>query len=67
MVAAIGLDSDDAYYVQSTRVLTSRLRCKCIEFPDQHDVSFYMPQEFADSIRSTLEWGRGRKGSGKRL
>jgi pimeloyl-ACP methyl ester carboxylesterase len=67
MVAAIGLDSDDAYYVQSTRVLASRLRCKCIEFPGQHDVSFYMPQEFADSIRSTLEWGRGRKGSGKRL
>ena len=63
MVAAIGRDSDDAHYVQSTRVLTSRLHCKCIEFPGQHDVSFYMPQEFANSIRSTLErWNQGMTG-----
>ena len=67
MVAAIGQDSDDAHYVQSTRVLTSRLYCKCIEFPGQHDVSFYMPQEFANSIRSTLERWRGQKNDGKKL
>ena len=65
MVAAIGRDSDDAHYVQSTRVLASRLHCKCIEYPGQHDVSFYMPQELANSIRSTLERWRGRKNDGK--
>jgi pimeloyl-ACP methyl ester carboxylesterase len=67
MVAAIGRDSDDAHYVQSTRVLASRLHCKCIEFPGQHDVSFYMPKEFANSIRRTLERWRGRKNDGKKL
>jgi hypothetical protein len=46
MVAAIGRDSDDAHYVQATRVLASRIHCKCIEFPGQHDVSFYMPKDF---------------------
>lgn len=65
MVAAIGRDSDDAHYGQSTRVLASRLHCKWIEFPGQHDVSFYIPQEFANSIRSTLERWRGRKNDGK--
>ncbi|HEY3527226.1 MAG TPA: hypothetical protein VGK47_13590 [Nitrososphaeraceae archaeon] len=65
MVAAIGRDSDDAHYVQSTRVLASRLHCKCIKFPGQHDVSFYIPQEFANSIRTTLERWRGRKNDGK--
>jgi pimeloyl-ACP methyl ester carboxylesterase len=55
MVAAIGRDSGDAHYVQSTRILASRLRCKCIEFPGQHDVSFYMPQGFANIIKHTLD------------
>jgi hypothetical protein len=55
MVTAVGRDSDDSQYVQATRALTSGLRCKCIEFPGQHDVSFYMPQEFANAIKSTLE------------
>jgi hypothetical protein len=64
MVAVIGRDSDDAH-LQSTRVLASRLHCKCIEFSGQHDVSFYIPQEFANSIRSTLERWRGRKNDGK--
>jgi hypothetical protein len=40
MVTAVGRDSDDAQYVQSTRVLASKLRCKFIEFPGRHDVSF---------------------------
>jgi pimeloyl-ACP methyl ester carboxylesterase len=66
MVAAIGRDSDDAYYVQSTRILASRLRYKCIEFPGQHDVSFYMPQEFANTIKNTLERQRGRRGERKK-
>ena len=55
MVTAVGRDSDDSQYVQSTRALASKLRCKCIEFPGQHDVSFYMPKEFATAVRSTLK------------
>ncbi|CAN5224409.1 hypothetical protein BH18THE2_BH18THE2_28830 [soil metagenome] len=55
MVAAVGRDSNDAYYVQSTRALASKLHCECIEFPGQHDVSFYMPEEFAKAVRSTLK------------
>jgi pimeloyl-ACP methyl ester carboxylesterase len=55
MMAAIGRDSDDSQYVQSTRALASKLHCECIEFPGQHDVSFYMPEEFAKAVRSTLE------------
>jgi pimeloyl-ACP methyl ester carboxylesterase len=55
MVTAIGRDSDDAVYVQSTRILASRLGCQCIEIPGQHDVSFYMPHEFAAAVQSTLE------------
>ena len=55
MVAAIGRDSDDSQYVQSTRALASKLHCECIEFPGQHDVSFYMPEEFAKAVRSTLK------------
>lgn len=54
MITAVGRDSDDSQYVQTTRALTSRLRCKCIEFPGQHDVSFYMPREFANAVRNTL-------------
>ena len=63
MVTAIGRDSDDSQYVQATRALTSRLRCKCVEFPGQHDVSFYMPKEFANAIKSTLESKRKEGGS----
>ena len=55
MVAAVGRDSNDAYYVQSTRALASKLHCECIEFPGQHDVSFYMPEEFAKTVLSTIK------------
>jgi pimeloyl-ACP methyl ester carboxylesterase len=55
MVAAVGRDSDDAYYVQSTRVLAAKLGCETVEFPGHHDVSFWMPKEFASAVRSTLE------------
>ena len=61
MVTAVGRDSDGAHYVQSTRALASTLRCKCIDFPGQHDVSFYMPQEFSNAIRSTQEQRHDRK------
>ena len=61
MVTAVGRDSDDADFVQTTWALASKLRCKCIEFPGQHDVSFYMPQEFSNAIRSTLEQRHDRK------
>jgi hypothetical protein len=54
-------EKDDAHYVQSTRALASTLRCKCIDFPGQHDVSFYMPQEFSNAIRSTQEQRHDRK------
>ena len=39
MIAAVGRDSDDAHYIQSTKALASKLHCECIEFPGQHDVS----------------------------
>jgi pimeloyl-ACP methyl ester carboxylesterase len=55
VVTAVGRESNDAYYVQSTRILASKLHCECIEFPGQHDVSFYMPEEFAKAVRSTLK------------
>ncbi|CAN5335270.1 alpha/beta hydrolase [soil metagenome] len=55
MVTAVGRDSDNSQYVQSTRALASKLGCECIEFPGQHDVSFYMPEEFAKAVRSTLK------------
>jgi len=55
MVTAVGRDSDDSQYVQSTKALASKLHCECIEFPGQHDVSFYMPEEFAKAVRSTLK------------
>jgi pimeloyl-ACP methyl ester carboxylesterase len=67
IVTAIGRDSDDSQYVQATRALTSRLHCKCIVFPGQHDLSFYMPQEFANAIRSTVEQRRERKSNRKKL
>jgi pimeloyl-ACP methyl ester carboxylesterase len=55
MVTAIGRDSDNAYYVQATRALAARLGCENIEFPGHHDLSFWMPKEFAKAIQNTLE------------
>ena len=55
MVTATGRDSDDAYYVQATRALAANLGCANVEFSDHHDVSFWMPEEFANAIRRTLE------------
>lgn len=56
MVVAVGRDSgDDAYYVQASRALADKLGCATIEFPGHHDVSFWMPEEFADAIRRTVE------------
>ena len=61
MVTAVGRDSDDSQYVQSTRALASKLRCGCIEFPGQHDVSFYMPEEFARALQNTIQHWREKK------
>jgi pimeloyl-ACP methyl ester carboxylesterase len=55
MVTAVGTDSDDAYYVQATRVLAAKLGCENVEFPGHHDVSFWKPREFANAIRQTLK------------
>jgi pimeloyl-ACP methyl ester carboxylesterase len=55
MVTAIGNDSDNAYYVQTTRALAAKLGCNNVDFPGHHDVSFWMPEEFASVVRSTLE------------
>jgi pimeloyl-ACP methyl ester carboxylesterase len=55
MVTATGRDSDDAYYVQATRALTAKLGCENVEFPGHHDVSFWMPEEFANAVLSTLK------------
>ena len=56
MVTAIGRDSGNAYYVQTTRALAAKLGCENIEFPGHHDLSFWMPNEFATAIQKTLEW-----------
>src|SRR5918994_4730797 len=55
MVTATGRDSDDAYYVQATRALAAKLGCENVGFPGHHDVSFWMPEEFANAILSTLK------------
>ena len=55
MVTATGRDSDDAYYVQATRALAAKLECENVEFPGHHDVSFWMPEEFANAVLSTLK------------
>ena len=55
MVTAIGRDSDNAYYVQTTRALAAKLGCENVEYPGHHDVSFWMPKEFATAIQKTLE------------
>jgi hypothetical protein len=54
MVTAIGRDSDNAYYVQTTRALAAKLGCENVEYPGYHDVSFWMPR-FATAIQKTLE------------
>jgi hypothetical protein len=61
MVVAVGRDSDDAYYVQASNALAAKLGCENVEFPGHHDVSFWMPEEFANAIRSTLERQRHDK------
>lgn len=58
MVTATGRDSDDAYYVQATRTLATRLGRENVEFPGHHDVSFWMPEEFAMAVQTTLKWHR---------
>ena len=55
MVTAVGKDSDDAYYVQTAKALAAKLDCKNVVFPGHHDVSFWMPKEFAKAIRLTLK------------
>ena len=55
MVTATGRDSDDAYYLQATKALAAKLGCENVEFPGHHDVSFWMPEEFANAIQSTLK------------
>jgi pimeloyl-ACP methyl ester carboxylesterase len=58
MVAATGRDSDDAYYVQATKALAARVGCDNVEFPGHHDVSFWMPREFANAVSNTLKQRR---------
>ena len=60
MVVAVGAESDDAYYVRATREIASRIGCRCIKFPGQHDASFYIPEEFTNALRNTIH-GRGGK------
>jgi pimeloyl-ACP methyl ester carboxylesterase len=55
MVTAVGRNSDNAYYVQATKALATKLGCENVEFPGHHDVSFWMPEEFANAIQQTLE------------
>ena len=54
IVTATGIDSNDAYYVQATKALASKLGCNHVDFPGHHDVCFWMPEEFANAIQSTL-------------
>jgi pimeloyl-ACP methyl ester carboxylesterase len=62
MVTAVGRDSDNAYYVQATRLLAAKLGCENIEFPGHHDLSLWMPKEFANAVQSTLEqYGFGQE------
>ncbi len=66
MVTATGRDSDDAYYVQATKVLASKVGCENVEFPGHHDVSYWMPEKFADAIENTLkQYGHGQEGKDK--
>ena len=52
------MDSDDAFYVQPTWALAAKLGCETVEFPGHYDVSFWMPEEFADAIRRTIKQNR---------
>jgi pimeloyl-ACP methyl ester carboxylesterase len=61
MVTATGRESDGAYYVQATKALAARLGCKNIEFPGHHDVSFWMPEEFAEATRRAIKQDRHSK------
>ena len=62
MIIAVGRDSDNAYYVQTARALAAKLGCENVVFPGHHDVSYWMPEEFANAIWHTLE----RRRHGKR-
>jgi pimeloyl-ACP methyl ester carboxylesterase len=55
LVTATGRDSDDAYYVQATGALASKLGCENVEFPGHHDISLWMPKEFATAIHKVLK------------
>jgi pimeloyl-ACP methyl ester carboxylesterase len=55
IVTATGIDSNDAYYVQTTRALAAELGCNNVEFPGHHDVCFWMPKEFAKAVQNTLD------------
>jgi pimeloyl-ACP methyl ester carboxylesterase len=55
LITATGRDSDNAYYVQTTRALAAKLGCENIEFPGHHDLSLWMPKEFANAIQKMLE------------
>jgi pimeloyl-ACP methyl ester carboxylesterase len=55
MVTATGRESDGAYYVEATKALAAKLGCENVEFPGHHDVSFWMPKEFADATRQTIK------------
>jgi pimeloyl-ACP methyl ester carboxylesterase len=56
LVTAIGRDSENAYYVQATKALASKIGCENTEFPGHHDISFWMPRDFAKSIQETLNY-----------
>jgi pimeloyl-ACP methyl ester carboxylesterase len=58
MVTATGRESDGAYYVQTTKALAAKLGCENVEFPGHHDISFWMPEEFADATRQTIKQPR---------
>jgi pimeloyl-ACP methyl ester carboxylesterase len=58
MITATGRESDGAYYVQATKALAARVGCENIEFPGHHDVSFWMPEEFADATRQAIKQNR---------
>lgn len=62
MITAIGRESDDAYYVQATRKLAGMLGCEILEFPGHHDLSLWMPKEFANAIQNALEGYRYQQG-----
>ena len=52
MVTATGRDS---VLCPATRAVAARLGCENVEFPGHHDVSFWMPEEFANAVLSTLK------------